>query len=127
MSGNSYKKIYAESKEFYFKIGAVCCPAFNNELIYFNRQGFKHLIRKGTRRRDSAEIMRRLRLFPYAVQTVRRAEKIYSYKVITRQQSTAHFWILREILHSQSRRIVIRVIIRKLNNGHIHFFSVFDE
>ena len=124
MSKNSYRKIYLKSKKYYSEIDSVPCSALNGKPVYFNKQGFQHLIRKGKRYRKPAEIIRRLRLLPFAVQAVQTAKKTYRYEILQRQQSTAHFWTLREKIHYQSRVTTLRIIIRKLNDGHIHFFSV---
>lgn len=124
-SENHYEKIFSDAKSFYFSIGAIRCPALNGEFVYFNRRGFQHLIRKGKRYRSLTEIIRRLRLLPLAVQTIKTTKIHHEETTILGEESIATFWTLKETYAKQN--IVIYIIIRKLNDGKIHFFSVYDK
>ena len=64
---SNYKKIRQDAQNFYQKIGAVHCPAINNELVHFAAEGFNHLVYKGKRceRNRDAQIMK-FKLLPKA-------------------------------------------------------------
>ncbi|MEK7095128.1 MAG: hypothetical protein AAB917_00530 [Patescibacteria group bacterium] len=118
-----WQSFIKEAKREYYKIGAIKCPAFENDLVYFNKDGFNHLIRKGRKYREKNEQERRLELVPVVINTLtqRRTFSRYSItqKVKNRKESTAHFWIFND----SKRRISI--VVRKLNSGNKHFFSVY--
>ena len=43
---SNYEKIREDTQNFYKQIGAIRCPALNNELVHFTAEGFNHLIYK---------------------------------------------------------------------------------
>jgi hypothetical protein len=120
-----YDRLLGDAKSFYFSTGAISCPALNGKRVYFNRRGFQHLIRKGRMYRSLFEITRRCKLIPLAVQTVKTAEKIFYQETIFSEKTNATFWTLKKTYVSPN--VTVFVIIRKLNDGKIHFFSVYDE
>ena len=114
MSKNSYRKLRAEAKKFYFSIGAVPCPAFGNELVYFDNRGWRHLIIKGRGYRDIHDQIRRFRMLTFVSSIVREATVAYS-------STTTFFYIYG---YGNNRRY--KIVIRKINNGKLHFLSVMD-
>jgi hypothetical protein len=42
----------------------------------------------------------------------------------TKNKSTAYFWTIKHQIHSNLR---IRIIVRRLNGGMLHFFSIMKE
>jgi hypothetical protein len=111
----------------YRRIGSIHCPALGNELVYFNRHGFNHLLRKDRRTRSEAEQKRRLELVSFAPEILIKAQSIHKYEQITRGRSVAQFWNVQgKIIFGGSKKIV-HVIICKLNNGRIRFLSVYDK
>jgi hypothetical protein len=112
-------EIIKKAKKEYASIDRVVCPALKNQEVYFNQRGFEHVIRKGRKFRTSKEIKRRLNLLPLAVKGISSEAQVYDYRETLIKNSVACFWALR-FKHT-------RIILRKMNKGHIHFFSVFDE
>jgi hypothetical protein len=120
------------SKLLYEKIGKTWCPALH-DYIAFNRAGFQHLLRKRGRRRTETEKKRRLALLPFIKNVIANPNvKIYHEKKISLFQSNQHgekiqtsgeveFWKLSGIKNGRT----INVIIRKINRGQKHFFSVY--
>lgn len=106
----------------YKKIGHIECPAFDNERIYFNKHGFNHLVRKNGKLRSPFEQVRRTSLLYYAVAILQRAHKSVSYSINEVDGLPGHFWTFYEKVND----IKIKVVVRKLNDGRIHFFSVMD-
>ena len=122
MDENKLKLYIAKAKAAYYEIGYVYSLAFG-ENVYFNARGFIHLLRKGKSPRPRSEQLRRLRLIFAAVKVIQTEKSVSSYEIIKRNGISAHFWVLRSLLGS----VRIRVVIRKIDNGKIHFFSVMNK
>lgn len=129
-----YEKAKEKAKKIYSRIGHVKCPALQGR-VSFSRLGFNHLIRKGRIPRTKNEQKRRFVLLPYVENIVKnptatiqyRKEKIkekanrHGKKVLI--ESVAHFWTFIETI----RDCTVKVVIRQLNNGNKHFFSVMGD
>ena len=118
-----WKEFVEKAKAEYNKIGNISCPVFGNDPVYFNKHGFNHLLRKGKKYRPRDEQIKRIHLLPSAVYILRRAQEIRGYRSNTVDDVSADFWTIRGI-HDGSR---IRVILRRLGNSKLHFFSVMQE
>lgn len=57
-----YWKLYKKVKAFYFKIGSIVCPAMDNEPIFFDKRGFRHILHKNRRKRPIPDQIRRLKM-----------------------------------------------------------------
>ena len=112
-----------KSKEYYSRIGSIACPAFDGELIYFNKHGFNHLLRKGRKFRDPEEQFRRLMLLRYAPYIISQSHTFSDYKENHVDSQPAYFWTLHRYVHGAS----IWIVIRKLNCGRKHFFSIMGQ
>lgn len=115
-----------ELKEFrnqYQKIGYMYCLALNNEKIYFNKHGLIHLIVKGRFPRKSEDITRRIKIFTFSKEIIQKEKEISEYRMTSKGSSIGHFWTLKSKVNGK----IIKVVIRQLNNGRKHFFSVMDE
>lgn len=144
---NKFKKINSHSlnkmgylackkwaKKFYKKIGAVLSPALNNQYVSFNNTGFNHLIRKLSMRSRN-EQKRRFLLLPRAELIIKNPEVIIVYKkedkkVLIKKKgmkilkgSVIHYWTF--VYFTDSKRI--KVVVRQINNGQKHFYSIMDK
>ena len=127
----AYKKW---AKKFYKKIGAVLSPALDNQYVSFNNTGFNHLIRKLSLRSRN-EQKRRFLLLPRAESIIKNPKAIIVYRkeekkiLIKRKEikilkeSIIHYWTF--VYFTDSRRI--KVVIRQVNNGSKHFYSIMDK
>lgn len=120
MSIRNWKKYIKKSKKDYKSIGYVECPAFSNDKIYFNKHGFRHLLRKGQDVRPISEQVRRLNLLGKVPKILKVSEYYLDYRVV----KDAQFWSISQ-KHGKNRSIII--IIRQIKNGPKHFFSVMDK
>ncbi len=123
MNFESHKKFIKESHEEYKKIGYVVCPAFNNERIYFNKKGFRHLIWKGTKLRDVSDQVKRITFLKYAPRIL---SSSYSFKDFDKNKydnPSVHFWSFIKIINS----IKIVVLIRQVKDGPKHFYSIMER
>ncbi|MES3031276.1 MAG: hypothetical protein V4697_02580 [Patescibacteria group bacterium] len=109
------KKHYAEYK----KIGHVECPAFDGEKVYFNRHGFRHLVRKGHYLRDIEEQIERLQLLVHAPSVVGSSKKFRDFNK-NKSEGNANFWSF--IQTHQDIKII--VVVRQMKGGTKHFFSI---
>lgn len=125
MSEENFEKLIDEAKNEYDKIKWIYCPAFGSEEIHFNRHGWNHIIRKGRRFRDFSEQQRRIQLIPKAIEVIKVTDKVFSYRKTKLAQSIGHFWEIKGKIRHNSEATTIHVIIRRMNDGRLHFFSVF--
>ena len=117
-------KRYIETKKAeYKKIGKTSCQAFNNEVVYFNKHGLAHLQWKGRVPRPRLEQKKRLDLLEDIIFTLTNQKEIEEYRFIIEGKSKVHFWELRGIATDKT----FRIILRRKNNGFLHFYSVFTE
>jgi hypothetical protein len=117
MSRESQDEIIQKYRDVYHKIEKVVCPAFSEQVIYFNRHGLNHLIRKKRKLRKFEDQIRRLRLLPHVVTILAQTEHVTSHKKVVSGSNVIDFWkISKDHIH---------IILRRTNNGLVHFFSVF--
>ncbi len=122
MSEIEHKKFVDNAKNEYKNIGYVECPAFDNEKIVFSNSGFNHLIRKGGELRPMSVQVERLTLaIKYAPQILRVSSKYTTFLKDTNQNNhIAYFWSF----ISRHEGLNIRIVVRQLENGPKHFFSI---
>ena len=112
-----------KAKEEYYKIGSVPCPAFNNELVYFNKYGFNHLIRKGKYPRDRKEQLKRILILPYSLSIIKNSKYVSEYRINNIKNVCGYFWSVQGNING----FFLRVVIRQINSGSKHFFSIMYE
>lgn len=120
MQSENWKDYINRSRVSYMKIGSIRSPNFLFEKIYFGRQRFNHILRKGSTLRSRSEQKRRISLLPNAVRVLSSINSISQYRVevikIKNVSSVAHFWSF--VGHS------VVVVVRQINDVRKHFFSV---
>jgi hypothetical protein len=106
-------------------MGYVESQVFNNEKIYFNKNGFNHILRKNGRLRTQEEQNNRLELLFYAKGILMNSKKFDTYIKNEKgdKKSLAQFWSFGSKINNKK----VRVIVRQINNGPKHFFSIFEE
>jgi hypothetical protein len=120
ISQKNYRKEAQKAQITYNKIEHVWCPMLNADII-FNSHGFRHLIRKRGILRSRKEQIRRFSLIPSIKGIVEDpAITILNHRRII-NNPTANFWTLSKKNNDE----VIKVVIRQLNDGQKHFFSVY--
>ena len=111
------QKAWAEYK----KIEYILCPAFDNEPVYFDRHGFRHILRKGRRKRSHHEQIKRFQLVKEAIVILKTSETFSEWNVSIIIKPIACFWSF--IVKKKKSRI--KVVIRQFERSRKHFFSVF--
>ena len=103
-------------------IGYIECPAFRSEKVYFNRNGFDHLLRKNGKFRPINEQVRRIQLISKAILVIQTSSQFQSTLLNTENHHPALFWAFSKTMDT----VEIRVVVRQLGDGKKHFFSVID-
>ena len=117
-----WKEFIEQRKKEYKKIGQIKCLAFGDELVYFNKDGFNHLLRKHGKLRPRDQQLRRLNLLPHAPTILRDISKFTSYSEGFIEGIQGKFWTICGTING----LKIKVVIRQLNNGRKQFFSIMD-
>jgi len=122
MLNKKHKEFIKNSKKEYGKIGYVECPAFNNEKVIFNNSGFNHLIRKGNELRPISVQIHRINLtIKYTKDILKSSKKYTTYLKNTNENfHIAYFWSF----ISKYDGLNIKIVVRQLENGPKHFFSI---
>jgi hypothetical protein len=116
---------YLKNEEInYKKLGYVECPIFSHERVYFNDYGLNHLMYKDRIPRTKEEVRKRFGLLPYVSNILKNIKSVDSEEKSIRNQSIAYFWTIKHKVHDNLR---VRIILRRLNNGTLHFFSIMKE
>jgi len=125
-----WKEFLIEKRRKYFRIGSVPCPAFGNELVYFNKQGFNHLIRKGRIPRIPEDARKRLGLFDRAETIIVSSDRFETHRHSPAKEVAgkvgippADFWSF----HWKSDASSLIVVIRQIGSGPKHFFSIMKK
>jgi hypothetical protein len=129
ITNNNYKAAKEKAKEFYGTIGTIFCRALDSNIV-FNRTGFDHLVQKERRMRPKSEQKRRFALLPFAknILETHNGDITYKYrnypqeKVGDTDTTHMHFWALT----ARQNEKLIKIVIRQLDGGEKHFFSIFE-
>lgn len=129
---SNYEKIKENAENFYKKIGRINCPAFNNEAVYFNSEGFNHLIYKKKSERSKNDQITKFKLLPIAKEIILISTTFQEYdeglaeitrkrfKKRVKETVAVRYWGLVAIIRNRK----VKVIIRQVGNGQKHFFSI---
>jgi hypothetical protein len=117
-----YQNTKKEAREYYAKINRVWCLRLASFVI-FDRAGFQHLIRRGKIPRPKSEQKRRFALLPRAVEMLNNPDAHIFYKKKVFENGEAEFWIFKQTVN----KTMISVVLRRIGNGNIHFFSVYQN
>ncbi|MFW0862388.1 MAG: hypothetical protein ACKKL6_02275 [Candidatus Komeilibacteria bacterium] len=124
----SFKKLLKENHLWYKKIGKVYCPILNERII-FNSKGFYHLRYKSSGgARSINEQMYKIGLLPLVIPVIKRATYIHEYKKKRYSKAINKYfeiWELRAKVGKQKSEIA--VVLRRVGNGNITFFSVWKN
>ncbi len=119
MNEDEYKKQYKSLVPCY-------CPALK-ETVYFNQDGFHHLLFKNRRERSTDEKLYRLSLLPYIHEIIEKSAtaklRIKSENPLVKTWAISHRIIKEDGIQCTAKVVVIR----KKPNGRLYFLSVMDR
>jgi hypothetical protein len=118
-----HREEIAKFKDLYKRIGSVACPYFGGEKVYFTRNGFNHLLRKGKQARISSEQVERLRLIQYCKKILGSEGSLVEYRSSVRPSTIAQFWGFTARLD----KLHVKLVVRQIDTGRKHFFSIFSR
>ena len=130
---SNYEKLRGDAQKFYSGIGKIFSPAFNQD-VYFNAEGFNHIIFKGARsERERPSQVLRFKLLPLAAKLVKTSTtyqefeetlkefEVKSFKKRVKKSKPVQYWGIVAIIDGRK----IKVILRKIGeNGIMHFWSI---
>ncbi|MDB5265986.1 MAG: hypothetical protein JWM39_699 [Parcubacteria group bacterium] len=92
--------------------------------VYFNMKGFNHLrFSADNRARNPDVVLNRVRLLEFVPEILRSAKVIEGYRY--RKIWNTEYWSFVATVHNQQHPI--RVVVRRVGNGKIHFLSVMKK
>lgn len=127
----NYKAIRQNAENFYKKIGKIHCPALG-DVVYFNSEGFNHLLYKNKSVRPQKEQAIKFKLVVIAKELVEKSHLYQEYdenlvKVVqkkfgkkTKGTLLAKYWGFVGVI----RGCRAKAIVRQVGNGNKHFWSV---
>ena len=117
----NFFKLKTEVKNKYVSYGKVFCPALNSEIV-FNSKGFHHITKKTDNDpRPIGDQINRLKLLDLTFEFVKYTNTFQEYeKVEAVDRKETEYWGLVAIYKEHK----LKVILRKVGNGAIHFWSV---
>lgn len=126
-----FNKQKKNARKIFNNTKAVFCPYFHQK-IFFNSNGFHHLRYSSRRERPRKEQLLKFNLLPLAINVIKKSGTIQEFRsdfVKTKEKSgnkKVVFWALIAICGANTGKsnIKIKVILRKIGNGNIIFWSV---
>lgn len=129
---SEYEKIKTGAQEFYALTKPVRSPALDEE-VRFPAEGFNHIIFKsGRRERERESQIMRFKLLPRAVRLIAHANtfqefeetaknvEVKTHKRREMRSKAVLYWGIIAIFEGRK----IKVILRKVGNGQLHFWSI---
>ncbi len=132
-----HKKVKEETETYYKTIGQVLCPFFNKDIL-FTSEGFNHLMWSDGRERDKSNQLLKFDLLRLASDIIRKSGTVQEYrkqlcKYGKRKENgffdtkEMEFWGFVAIVKSHSEYIKVKVILRKVGDGNITFWSIMPD
>ena len=91
--------------------------------MFINSYGFKHLVRKGRIPRSRREKQKRLSLICYIRPVLENGKIVEIREEYKGDIKINTFWCIEHAIKQQR----IRVIVRRIRRGKIHFFSIYSK
>lgn len=130
---SAFRKLIQKNRKEYKRLRPVFCKPIN-EYVYFNAHGFKHLrFHTDGTPRNPAQVFKRMRLLEDVSDILLSVENIEQYRYYgpltgiedANSKKGIQYWSF--ISYVESQKQSIRVVVRKIGDGKIHFFSVIPK
>lgn len=132
MRDEDYQKTRCEAKKYFEELQPVVSPCISEE-VTFSVDGFSHIVyKKGNVERNRNQQVRRFKILPLAIKLISIATTYQEYEEIEKEVSIRRYgnrmkkmrlvkyWGIAAIIDNQK----IKVILRKIGNGYLRFWSV---
>ena len=129
-----FHSLIKTSRELYDETPEIVCPYFKSS-VSLTSDGFNHLLHKPNRQpRNIKEQRLKLRLLKRALHVLRNAGTVQEYRTTLEKWGSpgkdgfsktkqVEYWGFHDIV-CKNPMILVRVIIRKIGDGKLHFWSV---
>jgi hypothetical protein len=115
-----FKELLEQRRAEYKGYMPVFCPVLK-EYVIFNAKGFNHLLfRPKGREREQTEQIARLNILPFASRIIQFSIGLKRRERRTAIGKTIKYWGLESVINGQR----IRVVLRRIGNGKLHFWSI---
>jgi hypothetical protein len=133
MHRENYRGLRDRARELFERNPRIHCPYFDTEVV-LNAEGLHHLRYSAERERTKPEQMLKFGLLPLALDVVRKSGTVQEYRRIwqpigkasardgARPMKEVEYWGLVAIIGPRPDKI--RVILRRVGNGNVTFWSV---
>jgi len=129
---DSCQRLRERARQLFDANPMIHCPVFS-ERVVLNAEGLHHLRYSVERERSKPEQMLKFRLLPLALEVIRKSGTVQEYRKIwqaigkkgadgMRAAKEVEYWGLVAIIGPRPDKI--RVILRRVGNGNITFWSV---
>ena len=105
---------------------------FFKDSVFLSPEGFEHLSVSATGERSREEQIQRFMLLPLGLYVLETATKLRAYRrrfisvvpghPVSKKKKMVQWWTFAELFRKE--RITVRVVVRKVGNGRLHFWSV---
>jgi hypothetical protein len=132
MLNNGYTQLLSRRREEYKKYSSVYCPCLKGDIV-FTSDGFNHLrFHVDGTPRNPNEQMYKLGLVPLVIPVIKNAKQIEEYRKLlapagrkkknNKNLKEIQYWSV--VAKVGKQKTSVRVILRKVGEGKIHFWSV---
>jgi len=134
-SKEKYKRFYKSSEELFSKNKEIYCPYFDCK-ITFNSDGFHHLRYSARGERTKDEQIFKFTFLPAAIKIIKNSGTVQQYRTgllpIKKKsnkselvlQKFVEYWGFIAIVGKEKKMIRIKVILRRVGDGKIIFWSI---
>ena len=120
MSQEEYKNLLEQTKKWYKTLKKCFCGALKKDIV-FNSKGFYHLLYDGKGHgRTNKERIERLKVLVYVPEVLKECLHIS-----VKKYGDIYYWKLQGVVGIE--KIPITIILRKIGNGQIMFYSVWKN
>lgn len=119
---NKSKSYIDIQKENYYKIGTIRCKVLFDELVFFDNHGLNHILRKDNKPRSFSDQFRRFTLMKHCKKILHSKNVEVEKRVSEQGTNKACFWGITGTADGQK----IKIIIRRINNSELIFFSIMN-
>ncbi|MDD4996219.1 MAG: hypothetical protein PHW15_01975 [Patescibacteria group bacterium] len=132
---NKYQEFFRKSKEIFSKNKEIYCPYFDCK-VTFNSDGFHHLRYSARRERDKNEQIFKFSFLPAAIKIIQKSGTVQEYRKdfipIKEKKNKSElvinkireYWGFIAIVGKEENMIRIKVVIRRVGDGKIIFWSI---
>ncbi|MFA6404691.1 MAG: hypothetical protein WCW03_01705 [Candidatus Paceibacterota bacterium] len=121
MQENDYQISSNNIRKYYYSIGSVFSPALK-QIVIFNHYGLRHLFGNRNGVRSKKEILHRYNLLKYTEIILSNVKEISGTRKLMGRKSIMEFFSIERYIDDKK----VRLIIRRLNKGVLHFYSIMN-